>query len=206
MSRLRGANAGTAPGRNDQPRVAKLKKQRIFLHIALAIAVGACGDELTGVDAAERETTLHVQPDAGLTPDDPSGVVALSTRPAIAGGWMTIERCEDREGRPVPANLAAGTCEEASGTWAVARDAAGTVWQGAAWTGSNVLRFDRFVEQAPTWYRASYTAAPGSGQADIDDCRWTLAEDVDVGVLCSSSTGTRVLPWTVPEAEVSEGN
>lgn len=178
-----------------------LNTHRHLPHTALvllaSLATLACGDDVTGVAEVERETVLAVQPDAGLTANDPSGVVALSVRPAIVGGWLTVERCENRAGEPLAADPLLESCEAAGGRWAPARDASGTIWQGAAWRGADVLRFERFEEQAPSWMRAFYTAAPGSGHADVGDCRWILATGNDVGVLCSSSGDTRALPWTV---------
>lgn len=170
---------------------------RTSVALLAGLATLACGGDVTGVGEVERETVLAVQPDAGLSDADPSGVVALSVRPAIVGGWLTVERCENRAGEPLAADPALGSCEAAGGRWAPARDAAGTLWQGAAWRGADVLRFERFEEQAPSWMRASYTASPGSGHADVGDCRWILAAGHDVGVLCSSSGITRALPWTV---------
>lgn len=155
--------------------------------------------ESTG--AFSGTTTVHVQPDAALTPDDPSGMVSLAVWPFEAGGAVSIDVCVDDAGQPIAAgyDLDAG-CVAQDGRWVIARDQAGDPWISRSWWGQTVVRFDRRAGQAPMLFRVAYVAPDGGATRNVTDCRWLLAEHNDVGIACTSDGTARQMPWTMAGA------
>lgn len=146
-------------------------------------------------------TTLHVEPDAALAPDDPSGMVGLAVWPFESGGAVSIHVCVDDAGQPIAStyDVQAG-CASQGGRWAIARDQAGDPWISRSWWGQTIVRFDRRAGQAPMLFRISYYAPEGGETRDVTDCRWLLVEHSDVGVACTSDGAARQMPWTMAGA------
>lgn len=182
-----------------------IDRQHLAVCAACCFVAAACGgssptspessSSLTGT------TTVHVEPDAALTPDDPSGMVNLSVWPFEAGGAVSIDVCVDDAGLPIASELDLDAdCVSQGGRWDIARDQEGDPWISRTWWGQAVVRFDRQAGQAPMLFRVAYQAPDGGATRDISDCRWLLAEHSDVGVACTSDGAARQMPWTMSGA------
>lgn len=165
------------------------------------IAVACDGSHPTSPDSSSSlsgTTTLHVEPDAALSPDDPSGMVSLAVWPFEAGGAVSIDVCVDDAGQPIASTFDVNTgCASQGGIWTIARDQTGDPWISRIWSGRATVRFDRQAGQAPILFRSAYYAPDGGATRDITDCRWLLAEHSDVGVACTSDGAVRQMPWTM---------
>ncbi len=181
------------------------RQQLATLCAVCSFIVVACdGSNPTSPDSSSSlsgTTTLHVEPDAALAPDDPSGMVSLAVWPFEAGGAVSIDVCVDDAGQPIASSRDLDAdCVDQGGRWEIARDQAGDPWISRSWWGQTVVRFDRRTDQAPMLFRASYYAPDGGATRDITDCRWLLAEHSDVGVACTSDGAARQMPWTMSGA------
>lgn len=178
-----------------------MNRQNLMVLAVLACGAVACTDGGPTSPASEpAPTTLSIEPDAALVPDDPTGLVNLAVSPNEAGGFVSIELCVDAQDAAIAALLDRGlTCEEQGGHWTVARDREGVRWLARAWPGYATVRFDRQADQAPMLFRASYDAPDGGATRSVTGCAWLLAEAHDVGVACTSEGEARVLPWIGPK-------
>lgn len=177
-----------------------MNRQKVLVLAALALGATACADGGPTAPSSEPSpTTLSVEPDAALVPDDPTGLVNLAVWPHEAGGQISIEVCVDAGGDPIAAGFDRGLeCEAQSGHWVIARDQDGVRWVERTWPGYATVRFDRSPEQPPMLFRATYEAPDGGATRSVRGCSWLLAEATDVGVACTSDDEVRVLPWLAP--------
>ena len=176
----------------------RLQVSRFLLVVPVTAALtSACsGDAPTGPSSETSITSLHVEPDAGLAPGDPDGIVSIEVLPAADGGRLTIQVCVDEQGGPV---LAEGglDCQGLGGTWTPATDATGQTWDARPWGERQTIRLTRHEGQAAMLFSASYRAGVDRDQ-DVEQCPWVLAEGRDVGVICTSDGRERVLPRMMP--------
>jgi hypothetical protein len=169
----------------------------VTLMAATGILLAACGGEApSSPQVSTLFTQLHVQPLARMTEIDPRGLITLSVTPAEIGGTVTIEVCSDQAGQPMPGSFAIDTadCGAANGQWRVARDSEGRLWDRVEVTRSISVHFDGEAGPAGLLFRSSYRAPNGGYGEDIGACPWVLAENLEVGVVCTSDDEVRLLP------------
>ena len=169
----------------------------VVLMAATGISLAACGGEApSSPQVSTLFTQLQVQPTAPMSEIDPRGLITLSVTPAEIGGTVTIEVCSDQSGQPMPGSFAIdiADCGAANGVWRLARDSDGQLWDRVEVTRSISVPFDREAGQAALLFRSSYRAPSGGYGEDIGVCPWVLAENLDVGVVCTSDDEVRLLP------------
>jgi len=169
----------------------------VALMAATGIVLAACGSETpSSPQVSTLFTQLHVQPTAPTSEIDPRGLIALSVTPAEIGGTVTIEVCSDQTGQPMAGSFAidVADCPAANGQWRLARDSEGRLWDRVEVTRSISVQFDREAGPAGLLFRSSYRAPDGGYGEDIGSCPWVLAENLDIGVVCTSDDEVRLLP------------
>lgn len=170
----------------------------VVLLAATGISLTACGGGETpsSPQVSTLFTQLHVQPTAPMSEIDPRGLITLSVTPAEIGGTVTIEVCSDQTGQPLPGSFAIdpAACAAANGQWRLARDSQGLLWDRVEVTRSISVQFDREAGQAGLLFRSSYRAPITGYGEDVGVCPWVLAENLDVGVVCTSDDEVRLLP------------
>lgn len=163
----------------------------------LGISLAACGGESpTSPESFSLVTELHIEPNVPAPELDPTGLVSITVLPGETGGTVTIEVCSDDAGQPMPGNypISLQACADAGGEWAIARDVQGRAWDSRELARSDIVKFARETGQPPLLFRAAYEARAGGFSENVGFCPWLLAEQVDVGVLCTSEDDVRLLP------------